>query len=739
MCSELWTAFKYCFRFHGISLVDCYHVFLNNSKMLFPLNGKQLIKTTKNACANLLSSLLFQELIPGEYPRFFSSKQFRVIRHSLIRVIKKRRGDHVSLRSKGLSFVMSLLQTKRFLHLSPSSFVKQSLVQHKEVMTSKSPVLSVRNLTRLRQLGQEFGVGLFIDNEIQLPTNRSTFERKREEGGYQCNYTIHTNPSYTIPIAGMSDGISIVKVLLELYGLPQLSVDDVNTLLITRNRVLLTNDYVEKIKVSCGALIPINWIDLNRWASQPLLIDHIDVSPVALPEPLKVRVITKSNSYVYLLKLIQEQMTKKLATTKVFSLAGKMQLLKNQLPIDMAVKSLQQRLNEGSDDLHFISGDYDSATDNLPLDVIRAVMEGILQTCSFDLPLYLKKVLLDIIDLDTKPHRIHYGSEQVIQTRGQLMGSFLSFPILCLVNYLTVLNARKEPIMEQERKTQQLPKIFQDQDVLINGDDLLFVDTIPTYNVWKEEVSALGLSLSVGKNYVSRLFGTINSRLLSKHAVMPVLKFGLIDPENSMNILDRWSGFVTDVQSIEEMENHYDFFKFIFSKELTNTNQSLLKPRCLGGPLPNDKFGFVPPRLRGRISIRECQYFLSRVGRGIGKGRYRGTMARVSPIFSSYNVVEEQEKTELWIRLPKNIKDESWFREESIDSLFERAKELKFYRCDAQACQPGDRYRAHCLRDELLLEVPIIKVYEHTANTIKKIRDRAVENTRFYLGLINLV
>lgn len=76
------------------------------------------------------------------------------------------------------------------------------------------------------------------------------------------------------------------------------------------------------------------------------------------------------------------------------------------------------------------------------------------------------------------------------------MGGILSFPLLCLANYSLCKAVGLE-----------------DDQFLINGDDLLARITVEQFNQWKELGPKMGLTPSLGKNYLSDSFGLINSQM----------------------------------------------------------------------------------------------------------------------------------------------------------------------------------------------------------------------------------
>nr|UYL94554.1 MAG: RNA-dependent RNA polymerase [Botourmiaviridae sp.] len=138
----------------------------------------------------------------------------------------------------------------------------------------------------------------------------------------------------------------------------------------------------------------------------------------------------------------------------------------------------------------FVSGDYESATDNIHIDVYRTVLHAVYAS-SKNIPhsvyeLAMKRSSLILSDKKNKGK----------QLRGQLMGNFLSFPILCIINYLTF--------------KYHVPR---DVPVKINGDDIVFRSTREEFNKWSKGVKVAGLILSPGKTSVDGEYFTLNSSL----------------------------------------------------------------------------------------------------------------------------------------------------------------------------------------------------------------------------------
>jgi len=90
------------------------------------------------------------------------------------------------------------------------------------------------------------------------------------------------------------------------------------------------------------------------------------------------------------------------------------------------------------------------------------------------------------------------------QATGQLMGSILSFPILCLANMGVYFAANEEALREKSAKESL-------KGVLCNGDDMLYIGDADT---WDRHVSigeSVGLKMSPGKAYQHSDYSNVNS------------------------------------------------------------------------------------------------------------------------------------------------------------------------------------------------------------------------------------
>jgi hypothetical protein len=217
----------------------------------------------------------------------------------------------------------------------------------------------------------------------------------------------------------------------------------------------------------------------------------------AIPEPLKIRMITKGETETWALKPVQRAMFRALGKFEIFKLT-------RGEHIDLYQLDLKKPF--------LVSGDYESATDNLHFDVTQIMIEELVKV--------LPKNMSERIKKEGGRHIIEYPKEtglpDLLQTNGQLMGSLLSFPLLCIANACTIGMVQKAESLH-------------DIKALINGDDILFASHLRGIKSWKKVSNSMGLIPSIGKNYISGDWCTVNSQLLvrdgCKWSVQPTGKF----------------------------------------------------------------------------------------------------------------------------------------------------------------------------------------------------------------------
>lgn len=228
------------------------------------------------------------------------------------------------------------------------------------------------------------------------------------------------------------------------------------------------------------------------------------VKAQALAEPLKVRMITVAEADTKVLQPFQSALWRYLCTKPQFCLTNGVKELEDfegeTLPWIYRIEKVIQRIRDRSnlvDEPLWLSGDYTAATDNFPMWVTEALIEGILESISHE-------PTRRWVRWEISSHEMRYPKGVVgQQTSGQLMGSLLSFPLLCFLNDFVMKESGFSPL-----------------SYLINGDDVVACDEVSLIENWKELAPRVGLSLSVGKNFIDPDFCTVNSQLFYRGEVL---------------------------------------------------------------------------------------------------------------------------------------------------------------------------------------------------------------------------
>jgi len=84
---------------------------------------------------------------------------------------------------------------------------------------------------------------------------------------------------------------------------------------------------------------------------------------------------------------------------------------------------------------------------------------------------------------------LQHGIDSFVPRRGQMMGSYLSFPLLCLQNRIAFLYAGESVGIDAS----EFP-------CLINGDDILFRSGPHFSELWMNTVGSLSLEVERSKN-----------------------------------------------------------------------------------------------------------------------------------------------------------------------------------------------------------------------------------------------
>ncbi len=246
------------------------------------------------------------------------------------------------------------------------------------------------------------------------------------------------------------------------------------------------------------------------------------VTLVPLAEALKVRVISKGPPFTYTaLKPLQLFMWRVLKDIPCFKLIGQ------PVSIQLLAEQLGRKLGVGNE---YLSVDYADATNEMLSEVSTIIADELVRVLEiypqlaelFHQSLTEHYMVVDVAwaqmseqELRDEIHEIllknrklnseRFRDAQVIrQQNGQLMGSIVSFIILCLANaaicrWTTELSTGKIVPLDKLKG-------------LINGDDAVIeVPEVTGKKIWEKIAKYHGLSPSVGKVYASREYLNVNS------------------------------------------------------------------------------------------------------------------------------------------------------------------------------------------------------------------------------------
>lgn len=240
------------------------------------------------------------------------------------------------------------------------------------------------------------------------------------------------------------------------------------------------------------------------------------VEPVGLKESLKVRVISKGPPSIYtVLKPLQKYMWRQVRNSKPGRLVGQ--------PIDKwyVQDVLGAKLKT---DEKYLSVDYKDATNKMYKWVSSSLVEIIakhLHLADDEIMIFRRGLVDHMICseawLADDHSKVEVGGKLLPQTRGQLMGSVVSFPLLCIVN-MTILRLTREYDVNRRLK-------LKDAGIMVNGDDGCLRCTRRGYHFWRGLSSFVGLEPSIGKVYYSSHFLNMNSRTYSRVNDLPFEDF----------------------------------------------------------------------------------------------------------------------------------------------------------------------------------------------------------------------
>jgi len=521
-------------------------------------------KNAKYFCVRPMAQFLHQ-VLPSSPPDSYGSiagKDWMLFTGPMRRLL----GNRVaSFNHVNLHLMEGLLQgVKRACFTVSPLLVQATLQKHSQTLRTDNPV----DTPRWGDEHNPFSMDSYIVRVVHSlfkkpleslhlfdPSTSASFERSRAEGGAYSEVTdwladqglinpsaesvlsamVEVRPGQveeerSRPIPSFEDVLDRMTSLFHLRPLKDIvppNVQDFGEQVWTPE---FWGDYVDPLgsaalppDMGARPTVPEEWVRLDAgmaepdyerqfWRGPTLLGNSVRVAAVL--EPLKVRLVSAGQALPYWMsQSFQKYMWSALQTTPIFRLTGR-PLLESDLfdlldPLD-------------PDTGMWVSGDYSSATDSVKLGWTVLAFEQVLKRSGvgFTYARLLRRVLYG--------QDLTYGKDNLelngLQRSGQLMGSTLSFPILCILN----LAAYWKAFEFTHGKTS-----FRHLQVMVNGDDILFRVPAPDsvlYRTWLRTTREIGFSLSPGKNYVHPRYLCVNSEgYLYNPAARSLRKVGFLN------------------------------------------------------------------------------------------------------------------------------------------------------------------------------------------------------------------
>lgn len=304
-----------------------------------------------------------------------------------------------------------------------------------------------------------------------------------------------------------------------------------------------------------------------------------------LAESNKVRSISKGPPFLYsVLKPLQRKLWSVLKKHPCFTLIGE------PITDSYVQERMGSSLKEG---FKFLSIDYSDATNELFSWCSECVIKALCENLSLDeetKDFFIRAMTEHIIILE-EPIINSSGKRELLeldrlpQKRGQLMGSIMSFPILCIVNAAICRWA-------VELSSQRVFTL-KDCPLAVNGDDGIMKVNDSGRVFWERISSFCGLSPSIGKVYFSDQFLNMNSTTFDFYS-------------------QGWEGYQVMNREGTKLVNRIRYFRlirFINFGLLFGLKRSGLvsqKKRSPSyGAQARDLISTCPPRLRERVL---CQF-----------------------------------------------------------------------------------------------------------------------------------
>jgi len=372
------------------------------------------------------------------------------------------------------SFAVGILYSKKGMPRPDSDALEQAIVSTKKVLTSIKPTplsrFSSKPLigTEIRRTCMEVFTSRIRDSDLHhpyAPSIKANYVDSRSKFG-----TLGT----LMDDAFLMDRFAPNKAR-ELYS--NALVEDIDVDEITDESTVHI-----KVRPAFKKLVEDVYREVYTNVRSRAGDEEANVKLVALPEALKVRVISKGPPLTYFsLKPVQKFLLRQMRRLRAFKLVGE----------TVTPEFLLEVFSGSSGKFHSL--DYQSATDLLDPELSGVAVDGICDAVGMpeDIRVLFHKALTG--------HLV----EDVPQVWGQLMGSVVSFIILCIVN-MAVIRHAYEIEHSCVISLREIPAV-------VNGDDGLVRSTDQFAVIWESIARVAGLIPSVGKVYSHSIYCNINS------------------------------------------------------------------------------------------------------------------------------------------------------------------------------------------------------------------------------------
>jgi hypothetical protein len=527
-----------------------------------------VIKLLKYKC-NAFYSFWTNQSVPTP-PFDMKSNKPSVLFGGRVFMAMKRR-FHRLPKPRQLSFLMSILQAKKGFERPSEKVVEKGVRDTFDVLTvqqaypapsrvsfdwgtstpQRNRVEHGLNEDRVRdqliRTVREFFSDVKIDEnqDLGLPSTSANYTTARSKLG-----------TYGLAVAGMGmedpghemkrehlrcdESVQVkLKTLVDDEGLVNLDFIAFSTYEVSTNRDI---DLVER-EIS----------DQVKELARDEMISDINAELVGLAEALKVRTISKGPPMVYWnLQRVQKVMWRQLKRFQPFKFIG----------TPACAVELQNGIGKPNRGTHnwYLSGDYSQATNLIPSWISELVVNTI-SDC-LGLSSELRREFIAALT----GHKISLNEEVKDQKHGQLMGSVVSFPILCLINYalcrwVLELDYGRTFNSRGRASSTNFPPL------MINGDDCVLRGSSQLENVWNTLCPYFGFQASPGKCYFSQEFLQINS-----------LTFMITSPEMNIyyDIVSKSYFTFTDETEMDVCAPEGSIMREIFYLEIPFINMGLL-------------------------------------------------------------------------------------------------------------------------------------------------------------------